>query len=1133
MDKRYRFERMLLSRSPGFPSPPFGTLDGFSSGLNILFGPNGIGKSSLIRAMRALLTQTENGRLIDAEATVKSAEEGWILSRVHGELSQMRSESGERTTLPGRNDALSDATFFGLHELLGAVGDNPLFVTRVQSEMQGGIDLEAARVKSDAKTRFSNATIGESRRMVEANRTVQELKSTIAAQSSLFEEIRRLDVALEEEPALLREEQLLEGALTYLQRKGEAFSLEQQIASRDPRLAHLSATTEQQAETLHELYEEAVDEERDAREAVAEAQAQISASPVAKRFVEDEESSGEIQARIDALQKEMAALDAARTKLREAGAALSRWEEELSWLVEREPEEATLKEMVGRLLSLAQSCEPLRTRLSAAEQLQRSLGSIDETASARLGEREQAKAKVADLITLTARLEGMTKEKESKNIWSIILPLFVLSALLTFLWRPSALIASVGALLIFFIARRRGSNPRYTALEQEIEQLRSRLSSMHPTGDWSLEVLGELLEAIAGEIGRLRAQEAKNERIEAAEVEVREAQRAWQGWLERWQEAASALRLAPSPLLEGAQFFHFSEKLVTWLERKEALAVATANEEDVRASWQQARQRLITFSALAEDDDGRLIEAARNLAKSIAAVQALIKALSERTNRLERAETALQRSGEKLAAFYSEAGVDFGDLETVRQLCVQWKEYAPLVEDLTITRRALDGFDEAVRTVALESDSAELTVRLQQTGSALKRVCEQREEQATLRERYRLFSNSDALEKADDELSRAREALEAHRRGAVEGRIVQALYEKIKVERQSRYQPEVLKRASSWLAQITHGRYTLGIGEDNFIAVDTLSDKPYQLVELSSGTRIQLLFSIRMAFLELLEQGSAYRMPLFFDELMANSDDERSLAIAEAIATIAGERQLFYATAQADEVEKLKLVVKENIAIFDLEAIAKKEAIERRPFVAPALRPIRLIEPMDDYNAYAAALNVEQASLFAPVGSLHSWYLCLSAKELYDLLRRSLERAGQAASMDSNYRSRLELVSDAATLARTGRGKILKVSDLSDERFPVRRDVGYYREIVAFLSEGEKTGDDLVAALEEKRIKGMREPAKTQLLTWLYEERYATDEQPLDGEEILARLARLHPGLDAESDEHYLVRRYLEALTLL
>ena len=1133
MGKRYRFERMHLSRSPGFRSPPFGELDSFSPGLNILYGPNGIGKSSLIRAMRALLTKTKDGSFIDAEAIVKGEKERWVLSLDHGQLSQIRGESGERSTLPGRNDTLSDAYFFGLHELLTEVGDNPVFVTRVQSEMQGGIDLEAARTKSEAKSRFSLASIGESQRAIKARKAVQELKSSIAAQSSLFEEIRRVEAAVQEEGELLREQQLLQSALAYLERTQKVAGLEEERASYDQRLETFTANTESQGETLHEIYDAAVREEREARGAVSEAEAQIKGSAVDTRFLDDEESAEEINALIEALRAQESALSGAQATRREAAASLAKWEGELSWLVEQEPKEATLKEMVERLSALAGSCERLRTRLSAAEHVQRSLGSRDETVRAQLSEREQAKGRVTTLITLTARLEAMATPTASPGLHAIILSLFSLSALLTFLWRPSALIGAVASAIVLLATRKRGANPHRKALEREIEQLRSRLAPLCEGDDWSLDALSELLASITSEIGRLSAAAAKNERIEDAEAEVTAARQAWQKWLEEWQEAASALRLAPSPVLEGAQFFHFSERLVTWLEKGEALAVATANEEEAYRSYTVAQERLRSFCALGEGDDGLIIEKAKALSKAIAGAHALIKSLAERTSRLGRAELALQRSREKLTVFYREVGFDFGDWVAVKQLSLQWKQYAALVEELTIARRELDGYPPEVRALALASDRAALTVRLEQTTGKLTAVRQLHQDLGRLQEQYRSASNSDELEKADDELQSALEALEAHRREAVQARIVQALYDRIKEERQRDYQPEVLKRASAWLLKITHGRYGLSIGEDNFIALDTLSDTPYQLVELSSGTRIQLLFSIRMAFLELLEMGSEYRLPLFFDELMANSDDERSLAIAEAIATITGERQVFYATAQADEVEKLKAVVKENIAVFDLEAIAKKTAIERHPFVAPTVGAIRLIDPLDDYNAYAEALGVAQPALFEPVGHLHSWYLCLTSRELYDLLKRNLERAGQAASMDSTFQRRLRLLEEAASLAETGRGRIMAVSDLSDEHFPIRRDVGYYREIVAFLGEGGKSGNDLVAALEERTIRGMREPARTQLVTWLHEERYASDEQKLDGEEILVKLALLHRDLDVQSDEHYIVRRYLGSLGLL
>ena len=1131
MDRRYRFERMHLLRSPGFSSPPFGTLDGFSSGLNILYGPNGIGKSTLIRAMRALLAQTVDGHLMDSEATVKSGEEGWALSRVHGELSQVRVESGEHTTLPGRNDVLSDAYFFGLHELLSEVGDNPLFVARVQSEMQGGIDLEAAREKSGAIAKFPVASKGESKREAEARVRVQQLKGDIAAHSSLFEEIKRIEAELAEETDLLREEKLVEQAIIYLERLAEEASLAEEKASYDPRIARFNASTEQELESLHLRYEEALDEEREAREAVTQTEAEIAGQHVDERFLSDDESSSHIERLIDTYQTLQNALEAAKTKRRDAKAALASWEGELSWLVVEAPEAVTLKEMVHRLSALAQSCEPLRTRLSAAEQLRKGMGTFDEGVSARLDEQEQTKARVMHLISLTAR-HGGTARAPLNRYWWAVLPLFALSALLALLWAPSAIIGAVVALTVLLLLRQGVLTPRATELEEEIAQMRARLSESTLGGDWSLGALTELLERITVEIGRLEAQAAKNERIRAAEAEVDEARGAWHGWLDRFQDAASDLRLAPSPLLEGAQFFHFSERLLTWLERSEALAIAVGGEEAANTSFFEAQERLRSYCALAQTDESLLIGEARTLSRTIIKVQGLTKSLDERTNRLQQTEKRRAGSKEKLATFYKDHGFEFGDRVGVTQLYREWKGYAQVSENLSIVRRGLAGFTEEEKALADGSDEAALKVRLEEIALARGALQKLRRDQGALQERYDRLSNSDELERADDELRRAREALEAHRREAVQGRIVQALYQRIKEERQSRYQPMVLKRASSWLMQITHNRYTLGIGEENFIAHDTLSDKPYQLFELSSGTRIQLLFSIRMAFLELMEQDGAYRMPLFFDELMANSDDERSLAIAEAIATVASERQIFYATAQLDEVEKLKLVVKEDIVLFDLEAITKQTSIARHPFVEPTVKPIILIEPMDDYSAYATALGVERPSLFEAVGRLHSWYLCLESAELHRLLVRGFERAGQAAAAERTYQRRLALLGEVADLARIGRARVLRVSDLSIEDFPLRRDVGYYQQIVTFLSEAERTGNDLLAAVEERSIKGMREGARSSLTSWLNDMGYATDEEPLDEEKILARLARSERDLTVEGEEYFIVRRYLEALAL-
>ncbi len=115
--------------------------------------------------------------------------------------------------------------------------------------------------------------------------------------------------------------------------------------------------------------------------------------------------------------------------------------------------------------------------------------------------------------------------------------------------------------------------------------------------------------------------------------------------------------------------------------------------------------------------------------------------------------------------------------------------------------------------------------------------------------------------------------------------------------------PPVFERARQNFQRVTDGRYSLIIPQnDTFRARDHHRDRDFDLTELSSATRVQLLLSVRLAFVETHETN--YRLPLTLDETLANSDDRRARAIIKTISTLATDRQVFYFTAQQDEVDK-------------------------------------------------------------------------------------------------------------------------------------------------------------------------------------------------------------------------------------
>ncbi len=1129
MDRRYRFDRVHLIRSPGFPAPPFGIITGFSPALNILYGPNGIGKSTLIRAMRSLLSPTPSARTIDAEATLTSAEERYTLRLEYGHLSQVRAESGEAVILPGRGDELSDAYFFGLHELLSDVGDNPLFIARVRSEMQGGIDIEEARVRSGALLKFPPSTIAETKEEASFAKRVDEIKAAIAKNSMLLDQLKALKERGGDEEGLRREQQLVRGALSYLQRVGEAVALGEQIATFDKRLARMDSATLSQLEALHERADAIDVEHTEAHRRVRETQKAIEAVRIEEVFVADQSIGADILRLVDELKSAQSAYQEAVQAASDATSALGVWQQELSWIVASPVERPTLQAMVQTLSSLSGQCESLRARVVATQMVRKALGSSDPNIGERLSHEQVRKDRVVRLIAVTGRL-GQEQEKRGSVLWWLPLLLFALSALVAQKLPQAAIVGSAVAIAVTLLLRWQKRDGHSGELERERAQLLHLLSEDLDGSSARVEELVRLLERISAKIAELEAERVHQGRIEASEQEVADAQEAYNRWLEAYGEASRALHLLPSPLLDGAQFFNFSDRLASWIDRSEKVAIAQARQEIAHSALIEARRHLRERCALTESSDDALINDARLFSQSIAEAQSLSAALQERMVRLERAEEERVQSRSELDRFYANLGFEDCDREAVKRLYRQWSGYAALTREKESVERELARFGEEEIALGAASDEAVLAVRLEAIEADLAASLERKRLEGSLEERYAQLSNSRELEQAVYEHQERQRALEAHRLASVQGRLIQLLHDQIKEESERRYQPLVVQKASDWLSAITRGRYTIGVGQEGFTAYDTVTERAYQITELSSGSRIQLLFSIRMGFLEVLEAGRDQQLPIFFDEVMANSDDERSLAIAEAIAAISAKRQVFYATAQLDEVDKLKAVVTEPITVFDLEAITQNTTIARRPFVAVAAKVQLPAEPNPDYNAYSCDLGVERASLFEPVGALHSWYVATESSELYGLLMRGLRKTGQCAYADSRYEARLLLLKAANRLAKVGRPRPLTVSDLSDERLPIKRDVGYFQQIRDFLDDGEKSGNDLIKALEDRTIKGVRESMKEALTAWLIEGGYATHQSMLSTDDILSRLAVDHPTLTIDSAEYQVVARYLASL---
>jgi uncharacterized protein YhaN len=125
------------------------------------------------------------------------------------------------------------------------------------------------------------------------------------------------------------------------------------------------------------------------------------------------------------------------------------------------------------------------------------------------------------------------------------------------------------------------------------------------------------------------------------------------------------------------------------------------------------------------------------------------------------------------------------------------------------------------------------------------------------------------------------------------------------------HQPDLLRRASSYLRHLTGGRYErLLVDEreeaDLFQVVGPGLPAPVPLAPpVSTGTLEQAYLSLRLAIVDHLDQGGE-RLPLFIDEVFVNWDRARRSRGLEVLAAVSTARQVFVFTCHEGLAEELE-----------------------------------------------------------------------------------------------------------------------------------------------------------------------------------------------------------------------------------
>ena len=160
--------------------------------------------------------------------------------------------------------------------------------------------------------------------------------------------------------------------------------------------------------------------------------------------------------------------------------------------------------------------------------------------------------------------------------------------------------------------------------------------------------------------------------------------------------------------------------------------------------------------------------------------------------------------------------------------------------------------------------------------------------QAEIRTRLNDAGADRKLEQAAAEESRARQALEDKRDEALLAVATRTLLDDVEQAFEAEHEPAVLRRARDVFANVTARAFDLRLrGDGSFVAHDVRQEAARELAELSSGTRMQLLLALRLAWIETQEQGGE-ALPLFLDEALTTSDEDRFAVMARSLERLAG-----------------------------------------------------------------------------------------------------------------------------------------------------------------------------------------------------------------------------------------------------
>jgi uncharacterized protein YhaN len=450
-------------------------------------------------------------------------------------------------------------------------------------------------------------------------------------------------------------------------------------------------------------------------------------------------------------------------------------------------------------------------------------------------------------------------------------------------------------------------------------------------------------------------------------------------------------------------------------------------------------------------------------------------------------------------------------------------EILPEFQTLIQEKRKIEYLQESLYEVKpivglyKEEDLSEIKAKLQTTAAKHDEIIKKIQETETLIERA---EKDQKLTECNQNTSDSKFRLDNAVDEVLNNLVSEFIIEKIEKQYETNNQPEVMQEAVLLFAKFTNNQYYLKITKTNnsptFGVLDNNSQKYFSLNELSDGTRVQLFLAVRLAFIKSIEKNRV-RLPIFFDETLSNTDAGRFKEIAETLFIIAKEdkRQIFYLTSDINDVSKFNRIAEnfddDLMGIVDLAEV-KNEASYKDNLSQIVTK--KIIKP-DNYTAaeYASKIKVPEFNPYLDVNEFHLFYILNDdLNTLYKLLSKfGVNKLGACKYLfETNFKMCKQIIAeDKFNLIKLrmlliklyqeewlkGRPKTLTDHSILNK---FKLNPKYLEALRSILIENNDKTDVFLAILNsnrDSRLKRFKTSKKQEIIDFLYDNGYISNEE--------------------------------------